>query len=129
MRSRYSAYARGEIEHILRSIDPERRDEHDADSIRRWSASSEWRGLQIIHADDASGQVEFVARYRNEDGEEIAHHEASQFRQIDGIWHFVDGQPVAAGTLRRSEPKIGRNDPCPCGSGRKYKKCCAGMPD
>jgi hypothetical protein len=24
----------------------------------------------------------------------------------------------------RSEPKIGRNDPCPCGSGKKYKKCC-----
>jgi uncharacterized protein len=27
-------------------------------------------------------------------------------------------------SLRRSTPKIGRNDPCPCGSGRKYKKCC-----
>jgi hypothetical protein len=27
-------------------------------------------------------------------------------------------------TYRRSEPKIGRNDPCPCGSGRKYKHCC-----
>ena len=25
---------------------------------------------------------------------------------------------------RREEPKIGRNDPCPCGSGKKYKKCC-----
>jgi preprotein translocase subunit SecA len=25
---------------------------------------------------------------------------------------------------RRAEPKIGRNDPCPCGSGRKHKKCC-----
>lgn len=24
----------------------------------------------------------------------------------------------------RPEPKIGRNDPCPCGSGKKYKKCC-----
>ena len=24
----------------------------------------------------------------------------------------------------RTEPKIGRNDPCPCGSGKKYKKCC-----
>ncbi|HEY5790479.1 MAG TPA: UPF0149 family protein [Gammaproteobacteria bacterium] len=24
----------------------------------------------------------------------------------------------------RSEPKVGRNDPCPCGSGKKYKKCC-----
>jgi preprotein translocase subunit SecA len=26
-------------------------------------------------------------------------------------------------TVRRDEPKVGRNDPCPCGSGRKYKKC------
>jgi uncharacterized protein YecA (UPF0149 family) len=26
----------------------------------------------------------------------------------------------------RSEPKVGRNDPCPCGSGKKYKKCCMG---
>ena len=29
----------------------------------------------------------------------------------------------AAATYRRGTPKIGRNDPCPCGSGRKYKKC------
>ncbi len=28
------------------------------------------------------------------------------------------------GTVRRKEPKIGPNDPCPCGSGKKYKKCC-----
>lgn len=26
----------------------------------------------------------------------------------------------------RPEPKVGRNDPCPCGSGKKYKKCCLG---
>ena len=30
-------------------------------------------------------------------------------------------------TVVRPEPKIGRNDPCPCGSGKKYKKCCLGM--
>lgn len=29
-----------------------------------------------------------------------------------------------AGTLRRDQPKVGRNDPCPCGSGKKFKKCC-----
>ena len=29
-------------------------------------------------------------------------------------------------TYRRPEPKIGRNEPCPCGSGRKYKHCCLG---
>ena len=35
--------------------------------------------------------------------------------------------PESAGTVttyRRTRPKIGRNDPCPCGSGKKYKKCC-----
>jgi preprotein translocase subunit SecA len=31
-------------------------------------------------------------------------------------------------TIVRSEPKVGRNEPCPCGSGKKYKKCC-GRPD
>jgi hypothetical protein len=35
----------------------------------------------------------------------------------------VDETPT--GTFRRSTPKVGRNDPCPCGSGRKFKKCCA----
>ncbi len=32
--------------------------------------------------------------------------------------------PQKVGTYRREEPRIGRNDPCPCGSGKKYKKCC-----
>ena len=27
-------------------------------------------------------------------------------------------------TVRRETPKVGRNDPCPCGSGKKYKHCC-----
>jgi len=27
-------------------------------------------------------------------------------------------------TIVKTEPTIGRNDPCPCGSGKKYKKCC-----
>jgi uncharacterized protein len=31
--------------------------------------------------------------------------------------------------LRRDSPKVGRNDPCPCGSGRKYKQCCGKSPD
>jgi preprotein translocase subunit SecA len=34
-----------------------------------------------------------------------------------------DGAPKVE-TYKRDQPKIGRNDPCPCGSGKKYKKCC-----
>jgi hypothetical protein len=32
--------------------------------------------------------------------------------------------PGKVETFRREEPRVGRNDPCPCGSGKKYKKCC-----
>jgi hypothetical protein len=32
--------------------------------------------------------------------------------------------PEKVETFRRVEPRVGRNDPCPCGSGKKYKKCC-----
>ncbi|MBQ8002439.1 MAG: SEC-C domain-containing protein, partial [Clostridia bacterium] len=32
--------------------------------------------------------------------------------------------PAKSQPVRRSEPKVGRNDPCPCGSGKKYKQCC-----
>ncbi len=35
-----------------------------------------------------------------------------------------DAEPVKKKPVRRSEKKVGRNDPCPCGSGQKYKKCC-----
>src|SRR5262245_36551263 len=35
----------------------------------------------------------------------------------------VGGDDAAIKTVRRDEPKVGRNDPCPCGSGKKYKKC------
>jgi hypothetical protein len=36
----------------------------------------------------------------------------------------VDAQPARPTTIRNAQPRVGRNDPCPCGSGRKFKKCC-----
>jgi hypothetical protein len=42
----------------------------------------------------------------------------------------ADGQRLSSGfTVRHETPSVGRNDPCPCGSGKKYKKCCANAPD
>ena len=34
------------------------------------------------------------------------------------------GDDAAVRTVRREMPKVGRNEPCPCGSGKKFKKCC-----
>ena len=35
----------------------------------------------------------------------------------------IGGDDAAVRTIRRETPKVGRNAPCPCGSGKKYKKC------
>ncbi|HEY4956344.1 MAG TPA: SEC-C metal-binding domain-containing protein [Caldimonas sp.] len=35
----------------------------------------------------------------------------------------MGGDDAAVKTVRHDTPKVGRNDPCPCGSGKKYKKC------
>jgi uncharacterized protein len=43
---------------------------------------------------------------------------------MHGFWKERCGRPAAASTKRAKSPKVGRNDPCPCGSGRKYKRCC-----
>ncbi len=43
--------------------------------------------------------------------------EAHNARRVQG------GGDVAPVTIRRDQPKVGRNDPCPCGSGKKYKHC------
>jgi SEC-C motif-containing protein len=45
------------------------------------------------------------------------------FRKHGNRWVFVDGQIVNGPPVRRTEPRVGRNEPCPCGSGKKYKKC------
>jgi preprotein translocase subunit SecA len=36
----------------------------------------------------------------------------------------AQGEGAKPQTIRRDQPKVGRNDPCPCGSGKKYKQCC-----
>ena len=46
-------------------------------------------------------------------------------RDIYAFWLVRRADPVPANQpVRRDTPRVGRNDPCPCGSGKKYKKCC-----
>ena len=66
-----------------------------------------------------TGMVEFRANYTVE-GSPVVHHEKGDFSKVDGRWYFVDGE-IIRDSYRRDRPKIGRNDPCFCGSGKKYK--------
>ena len=128
MRARYSAFASQQADFLHTSLHPEHRHDHDVAATRRWAENSQWLGLEIIaveagEADDSEGSVEFVATYK-EKGLVHPYHELSNFRKVDGIWYYVDGELVKPKTEARSQPKVGRNEPCPCGSGKKYKKCC-----
>jgi len=128
MRARYTAYTKVEMEFLLASLHPDHRDEHDADGVRTWAEESEWHGLIVVGTEaggegDGQGRVEFACKYTY-DGEERRHHEDALFERHDGDWYFVSGEPVKSKPFVREDPKVGRNDPCPCGSGRKFKRCC-----
>ena len=128
MRSRYTAYTLAEIDYLFKTSGPRVRREFDAESSRKWAQSAEWKGFEILRAEggaasDTRGVIEFVARYQVKDTP-FEHHEIAQFERLDNIWRFMDGQIVGPPPVRREAPKVGRNDPCPCGSGQKFKKCC-----
>ena len=141
MRSRYTAYTRADVDYIKNTLAPESRSDFDINSTRKWAEEAKWKGLKIIstekgQAQDKKGSVEFTATYEIEN-ETLDHHEVSQFRKSEGgQWLFVEGDAHThkegedhhhshrPQTVVRESPKVGRNDPCICGSGKKYKKCC-----
>lgn len=126
MRARYSGYVFAKMDFVFESTHPDHREGYDHAGTKEWAETAEWQGLEIINTDkggkdDSVGEVEFIARFI-EKGNNRAHHEAGQFKRKDGRWYFTDGEMVRPKPL--TVTKIGRNDPCTCGSGLKYKKCC-----
>ncbi len=128
MRARYSAYTQVNMDFIEQTHDPETKSHIDMQSSREWAESTTWTGLEIIETKDGGvgdeiGTVLFQATFETDEGVQH-HHELSQFTKRNGQWFFSDAIDPTIRTVVRSEPKIGRNDPCSCGSGKKFKKCC-----
>lgn len=129
MRARYSAYEKQEIDFIINSCEEgEKIAEIDRKETEKWSKTSTWHGLTILRTEkggegDEEGIVEFEATYTDKNGFRDIHHEIGLFKKINGEWLYSVGN-VKPMTVVREGAKIGRNDPCPCGSGKKYKKCC-----
>ena len=126
MASRYVAYAKADVDYILATHDPATRDDTDREATEDWAKRAAFHGLTILDTvaggpEDDTGEVEFQARFAA-DGQEHVHHERSTFVRKQGRWYFADGTQVQR-PKRREEPKLGRNDPCSCGSGKKFKKC------
>ena len=90
MRSRFEAFVRGDVDHLLASWHPSTRP-----AVLDLEADVEWRRLQIVDTvaggpDDDQGVVEFRASYRSSGGAGLLH-ERSRFTRVDGRWVYVDG--------------------------------------
>lgn len=127
MRSRYTAYVEHAIDYIVETCSQDEKDRIDVKQTKDWSEQSRWLGLKIIStekggAQDTEGTVEFEALYEMDNLKEV-HHEKAKFKKTGGRWLYTEGV-VKPDTVVRTSPKVGRNEPCPCGSGKKYKHCC-----
>lgn len=125
MRSRYTAFTLANVDYLKNTLS--KAEQVDFDMTEDDVAASSWQSLDIRDTKaglegDEHGEVEFVARYKSE-GTQHVHHERSTFCREDGCWVYESGvfNPKSAPV---TSDKVGRNDPCPCGSGKKFKKCC-----
>lgn len=88
----------------------------------------EWTRL-VVHNHETSAEnpdkayVDFSA-YGIEDKVEKVLHEKGEFLRINGQWLYNREARLGPAPYKASGPKVGRNEPCPCGSGKKYKHCC-----
>lgn len=115
MRARYSAYALGDAAYVKASWHPDTRPQ-----TLDLPGGDRWLGLTVISsgAQGDAGDVHFQATCRDDNGFALLE-EHSRFLREQGEWLYLAGEHTMCAL------KPGRNDPCPCNSGRKFKKCCA----
>jgi SEC-C motif domain protein len=123
MRSRFTAFARHNAAYILETWDPSKR----PTKVDFPENAVEWKRLEILNKKkggnkDAKGIVEFKAYYLL-NGEEYVVNEISRFRKDQGRWYYLDGAVKSIAKVGQ-QSNTGKNAPCPCGSGKKYKRCC-----
>lgn len=122
MRSRFSAFYKGIGQYIFDTVDKQYRGNDSISDFTQSAQSTDWCSLEVVSFDsvseqDTSGTVEFKAHFI--DNEKLhCLHEVSNFVKVGEQWLYTDGRYQPRQTI-----KISRNDPCPCYSGKKAKKC------
>ena len=118
MRSRYAAFALGDADYLLYSWSPDYR----PDTLQL-EPQARWIGLEILNSESGQQQatVEFEASCLVA-GEVSAMRERSDFVLRQGRWLYTRGDQLRASFVPW---KPARNQACPCGSGVKFKRCCA----
>jgi len=119
MRSRYSAYALKQIPYLVETVTKTKKQDHQASALAGWANAVTFTRLDILSTEaggqeDDTGKVDFQAWYLEKGRLECLREKSLFFKEL-GHWKYSHGS--------HSKAQIGRNDACPCGSGKKYKKC------
>jgi SEC-C motif domain protein len=127
MRSRYTAFTLGDLDYIESTITEHASQLFNRVDMERSLPGTDWLGLEVRgttggQENDDTGTVNFVFQYRTKN-RTFSQVEIASFRRIDGAWFYDDSEINPKAPPLRVE-SIGRNDPCRCGSGKKFKKCC-----
>lgn len=132
MHARYAAFVLQHVEYIVATTAPFQQPLLNTQAISDWAQQTDWAGLEVVNHLAKLGkrhaQVEFKAYFHLPDSSVLdlavldskgVHHELSTFVNIPthgtSRWYFLDPTVVMPVTQKQ---------PCPCGSGEKYKRCC-----
>ncbi|MCX5965260.1 MAG: YchJ family metal-binding protein [Cyanobacteria bacterium] len=101
MRSRYSAYSKGDVEYLIQTQYPKKRKNTDRPMLLKTITNTNWMGLTVLKTqkggvNDRRGIVEFVALYRGLELTDPIYqlHERSRFLKEDGVWFYQDGDSL-----------------------------------
>lgn len=89
MRSRYTAYVLVDVDYLLNTTLPSKRELYSRREVERWAKNSHWQKLEIVETSESI--VEFKAYYRDKKLRSFVHHERSLFEKQDGKWYYADG--------------------------------------
>lgn len=124
MRSRYTAYTLAQTNYISKTMREKALVGFDEFQSKQWAQKVIWIGLTVKQSTMETpdkGYVEFIAHWI-EKNHFCTMHERSEFHRMNNQWFYVDGVNLMT-SLKKNQIKIGRNSPCPCGSGKKFKNC------
>tara|TARA_R110000868_G_scaffold8205_7_gene42746 strand:- start:60376 stop:60816 length:441 start_codon:yes stop_codon:yes gene_type:complete len=115
MRTRYVAFTQANADYVKATMAGKAAENFDLSNFTNWSKNCTWLPLMVLSSKQQGnkGTVEFETGYKDDSGSHFIH-EISQFERIDGRWYYTDGKHVPTQS----------NESCPCGSGKKFKRCC-----
>lgn len=126
MRSRFTAHVVEDYAYLHRTYRPTSKlpftaEPSDGESPIHWTRL-------VVHSHEPgrtleTAAVDFSAYYSDDSGNHVIQ-EKSEFLRENGQWFYTRPLRTGPAPLKAATAKVGRNDPCPCGSGKKFKQCC-----